>query len=514
MDLQTTETQTTLRMDRDMEMQATRSRTRSASGASSHDDDFIVTWENFPPNSNPREWSKVKKWTNTTLISGQATLSGIASTLLAVGNVAIAKDFNLTNPYTPNLPVALYVLGLGLAPLWLAPCSEIWGRRIVYLVSFGVFTILNIGCALSPNITALTILRLLSGMAASAGPSLGGATIGDMFSREDRGKAQSMYGFGPTGGPIIGGLIGGYIIQGTGGWRWTMWIMVIAPGITVTLSLFFLRETNASRLLRVKAAELRKETGKPYVVDGDPIDPRKMMAHSFVRPMKMLFCAPICTAMSIYIAFIYGVFYLFATTIPLLYGPTPTYGLFTYGWSTGNEGLAYLGIGVGIFLGVGLCARMLNMTYAYMIRRNQRLTGSTSTQGVPEYRMPFMQLGMFVLPCGLIIVAWTAQEQTYFLGPLIGSAVYGFGMIMAYICIQTYIVDSFEELAASALAATILLRSIFGCIFSVIGFTLYKNLGYAWGNMILAFVTLAMIPLPGVLYVYGARLRKASPKFE
>ena len=234
---------------------------------------------------------------------------------------------------------------------------------------------------------------------------------------------------------------------------------------------------------------------------------------------------------------IYGVFYLFATTIPLLYGPTPTYGLFTYGWSTGNEGLAYLGIGVGIFLGVGLCARMLNMTYAYMIRRNQRLTGSTSTQGVPEYRMPFMQLGMFVLPCGLIIVAWTAQEQTYFLGPLIGSAVYGFGMIMAYICIQTYIVDSFEELAASALAATILLRSIFGCIFSVIGFTLYKNLGYAWyvptlsstlqqqdccanehfcyrGNMILAFVTLAMIPLPGVLYVYGARLRKASPKFE
>ena len=72
------------------------------------------------------------------------------------------------------------------------------------------------GCALSPNITALAILRLLSGMAGSTGPSLGGSSIGDMFDREDRGKAQALYGFGPTCGPVIGGVIGGFIVYGTG----------------------------------------------------------------------------------------------------------------------------------------------------------------------------------------------------------------------------------------------------------------------------------------------------------
>jgi MFS family permease len=47
----------------------------------------------------------------------------------------------------------------------------------------------------------------------SAGPSLGGGTIGDMFKREERGGAQAVYGFGPTFGPALGGLIGGYISE-------------------------------------------------------------------------------------------------------------------------------------------------------------------------------------------------------------------------------------------------------------------------------------------------------------
>ena len=59
----------------------------------------------------------------------------------------------------------------------------------------------------------------------------------------------------------------------------------------------------------------------------------------------MILFAPISTAMSFYMALIYGILYLHLVTIPLLFGPVPLYGLFTYGWQNGNEGLAYLGAG-------------------------------------------------------------------------------------------------------------------------------------------------------------------------
>ena len=51
---------------------------------------------------------------------------------------------------------------------------------------------------------------------------------------------------------------------------------------------------------------------------------------------------------------------------------------------------------------------------------------------------------------------------------------------MAYVCIQTYTVDVFREQSASALAAITFTRSLVSCIFAMMGFQLYKSLGYAW----------------------------------
>lgn len=154
-------------------------------------------------------------------------LSPVSCTILAVGSENIAQDFGLTSSYTPNLPVGMYVLGLGLGPLCLAPLSELYGRRIVYLCSFTLFTIANVGCALSPGIIALSILRILAGIFGSAGPTLGGASIGDMFHPKDRGRAQALYALGPTFGNVIGPLVGAFIVNGTHDWRWLLWTIVI-----------------------------------------------------------------------------------------------------------------------------------------------------------------------------------------------------------------------------------------------------------------------------------------------
>lgn len=230
-------------------------------------------------------------------------LSPICSTILAVGSQEIAKDFHLTSIYTPGLPVGMYILGLGLGPLCLAPFSELYGRRVVYLVSFSLFTVINVGCALAPNITALSILRLVSGICGSAGPTLGGASIGDMFLRKDRGKALALYSLGPTAGPVLGPLMGAFIVNGTHGWRWLVWIMVIAPAVTVVFSFYLLRETYEPVLLRQKARRVQEANGRHNAYSPQPnVQAGPLFSHAITRPFHMLFFAPICTLMSIYMA--------------------------------------------------------------------------------------------------------------------------------------------------------------------------------------------------------------------
>lgn len=45
-------------------------------------------------------------------------------------------------------------------------------------------------------------------------------------------------------------------------------------------------------------------------------------------------------------------------------------------------------------------------------------------------------MGMVVFPIGLLIWAWTAQAQTFWLGPVIGSAIFAYGLMLAFNSIQ------------------------------------------------------------------------------
>jgi predicted MFS family arabinose efflux permease len=56
-----------------------------------------------------------------------------------------------------------YVVMLGVGPLILAPLSETFGRRHLYHVCFGIFTLLQIPAALSPNVETLIFVRTVTG---------------------------------------------------------------------------------------------------------------------------------------------------------------------------------------------------------------------------------------------------------------------------------------------------------------------------------------------------------------
>jgi hypothetical protein len=69
-------------------------------------------------------------------------------------------------------------------------------------------------------------------------------------------------------------------------------------------------------------------------------------------------------------------------------------------------------------------------------------------------------------------------------------------------------VEAFTQYAASALAATSVVRSIVGGILPIAGLPMYKAMGYGWGNSLLGFVALALSIMPLVFYKHGEALRK------
>ena len=74
--------------------------------------------------------------------------------------------------------------------------------------------------------------------------------------------------------------------------------------------------------------------------------------------------------------------------------------------------------------------------------------------------------------------------------------------------IQLYLVDAFTVYAVSAVAANTILRSIFGAFLPLAGQPLYNALGLGWGNSLLAFIALVMVPTPWIFLRYGGAMRK------
>lgn len=123
----------------------------------------------------------------------------------------IADDLDTTT----NTVVATttgFVTMLGVGPLILAPLSETFGRRKLYIICFTIFSLLQIPSALSPNIACLIAMRTLSGFFGSVGIANGGGTISDMFFPNERAGIFGWYLLGPLLGPTLGPLFGGITV--------------------------------------------------------------------------------------------------------------------------------------------------------------------------------------------------------------------------------------------------------------------------------------------------------------
>ena len=124
-----------------------------------------------------------------------AVLNSTLGSSLPAGAIGfISKDFHVTNEEQLILPISLFLVGYVLGPIFFGPLSETYGRRLVTILSFFVFTVFTMACALAPSWSTLLIFRLIAGINASSAISVTGGLFADVFDDPlTRGRAMAVF---------------------------------------------------------------------------------------------------------------------------------------------------------------------------------------------------------------------------------------------------------------------------------------------------------------------------------
>ena len=404
-------------------------------------------------------------------------------------------DFNASEEKV-TLGVTTYLIGLAVGSVILAPISEIYGRRPVYMASMLLFMLLIIPCGLATSLAEVLVVRFFGAVAGSAMIANAPGTVSDIVNDEYRALAFSIWSIGPLNGPVFGPIIGGFVAQYLG-WRWTNWVVMILSSVA-WIFVCVLKETYSPALLIKKAAKRRAETEDPrwWCRYDRKVSLVELLKVNLSRPFVMAVTEPICIFWNFYIAIIYSILYLCFVAYPIVFTQIR-------GWKIGVSGLAFVGIGVGslvVIVAEPLLRRMINA------HRHDPETGKVT----PEAMVSVVCIAAVLVPIGELWFAWTCVPPVHWIWPILAGIPFGAGNTAVFIYASNYLAGSYGIYAASAMAGNSVVRSFLGGTLPLAGPAMYAKLNPHWAGTLLGLVQVACIPIPVVFYKYGGSIRMKS----
>ncbi|RLV96699.1 MFS antiporter QDR3 [Spathaspora sp. JA1] len=467
---------------------------------------------------------------------------GTSIMLPAIDDITVSLN---TTTSIVNVSVGIYLLALGIFPLWWSAFSEKYGRRSVYIISFGLFVAFSIGTSLAPNIAALIIFRVFQGGCSASVQAVGAGTIADLFIPQERGVAMGWYYLGPLMGPFLAPILGGVVAQ-VWGWRATQWLLVIFSGCNFVLLTFFLPETlrrsdnlkAIKDLLRQQNKELISSTdddntsehtrlerilSNPSIrsaitqlseqqnqeedieeEEGPVVDPvmptlsrlntnkstasrrvtiedqiSKVLTETgkehwkttlydlTIRPMHSLVLLkyPPVALVVAFSAITFAILYFFNMTITYSFARAP------YNFHPIIIGLLYIPNSVTYVIASIIGGRWND----YLFKKYQMTHNGNVA---PESRMSWnIVLAMLLYPSACLIFGWTLKYGTFWVVPLVGTALFGFSTMLVIGATVTYLVDTLPGKGATGVALNNLIRMILAAIATFIVEPLLRAIG-------------------------------------
>ncbi|KAJ5678904.1 hypothetical protein N7462_007148 [Penicillium macrosclerotiorum] len=464
--------------------------------------DYVVEFDGPEDPNHPFNWDSLIKLFTSILVCSGTFIVSFTSAVFAPGIESASKEFGV-GVEVLTLGTTLYVLGFACGPVIWAPASELRGRKwplTIALLGGGIFTIAS---AVAKDIQTLIICRFFAGTCGASQLTVVPGVLSDIFNNKYRGMAISLYALTVFVGPFCAPFTGGFIASSYLGWRWTLYIPAILSLVNGALSVFFLRETYVPCLLVEKAAKLRRETnnwGIHAKQERLEVDPKELIEKFFIRPLRMLVTEPIILLVSMYMSFIYGLVYALLEAYPYVFENI-------YGMRPGVSGLPFIGLIVGQVIA---CSFILSQHASY----TKKLVENKNVP-VPEWRLRPALLGAPIFTIGIFWFGWTGfTPAIHWAAPTVAGGFIGFGVLCVFLPCFNYLVDAYLPLAASTVAANIILRSSVAAGFPLFSKQMFANMGVQWACTLLGSLAGIMIPIPFAFRIYGPWLRGKSKLFK
>ncbi|KAI4852304.1 putative MFS polyamine transporter [Aureobasidium sp. EXF-8845] len=388
------------------------------------------------------------------------------------------------------LSLTLFTMGIAIGPLFIAPLSEVFGRKYVYIATLTMLLAFTGGAGGAHSFGTLLACRTLAGILGSSTVAIGAGSIADIWALGKSGGTASLFFIlGPFLGPTLGPLAGAYIMHDRNNdWRWTMWLLLIV-GAPVWIGAIIMNETSHTILMQRYGHMTIQSSDKGLIAAA--------MEKVFIgikRPTKMLCTEPIVISLSLYTAFAYA-------TIFSYFG-SASYVLQRYYHFTIREvGLSFISVIIGYLLAALVFAIFDKTLYA-------KAAAAGNGIAAPEHRLYAGMVGSIFLPASLFWYAWAVKMNGNWAILVASGIPFGLGSFTIFLSSITYMVDVYKaRAAASAIAANGVLRYSLGAVFPLFTIQMYQSLGPHWAGSVFAFIALLLMPIPWLLFRFGHGLR-------
>ncbi|KAF5017045.1 hypothetical protein F66182_11090 [Fusarium sp. NRRL 66182] len=459
---------------------------------------YVVEFDGPDDPLHPQNWPTKKKVLTSVMLAYTSLVSTFGSSIFADATTSLSSIYHVSTEVT-LLGLSLYVLGFATGPICWAPLSELRGRKLPIIIGMTGLTLFQFAVATSKDLQTVLICRFFAGFFGACPLAVVAAVFSDMFDNRFRGVAITVFSLTVFMGPLLAPFIGGFIVDSYLGWRWTQYLVAIMASAALILDFFFLDETYPPIVLIEKAAELRRRTrnwGIHAKQEEIEVDFRELVSKNFSRPIKILISEPIVLLLSIYMAFIYGLLYLFMTAYPIVFQQI-------HGFNKGVGGLPYFGMVVGELL-AGIFIIAMQPSYNKKLEANNNIP-------VPEWRLPPAIIGGVSFSAGLFWFGWSGyRADIHWIVPTLSGLLTGFGLLSIFLQCLNYLVDAYLLFAASAIAANTFLRSLAGAVFPLFATYMFNGMGINWAGTLLGCISALLVPIPTLFYLRGHKIREKS----
>jgi multidrug resistance protein len=467
--------------------------------------------------TSPFEWSQSRKRLIICLSCLATCFTAVSAGAYSPGAAQMEKEWHVSQ-VAILCGITTFTSGFAIAPMILAPFSEINGRRPVFIVTGILFVLCQLCCAVTRSFGGMLVSRFFVGVGGSTFSTMVGGVVSDIYHTADRNTPMALFSGAALFGTGLGPVITGFIAQSVS-WRWMFWLQTIVDGVLVFAFILVFKETRGSVLLSRKAKALnswyaaREEAGyfgfqMPIHGGAEYSEPQRIrwkvksdeertslsrsIGISLYRPFHLLITEPVVFFFSLWVSFSWAVLYLTLAAVPLVFETN-------HGFNIQQSGAIFAAISIAAAIFTAICIYQEKFA-----KKHNKLPDA------PEARLYFARYQSVLMPIGLFMFGWTCSSSIHWIVPAIALGIATMGIFSIYLAVFNYLADTYHRYASSALAAQSFCRNIMGGIFPLITTQMYKKLTFGGASSLLGGIGMLLTLVPWVLMLYGPRIRARS----